>query len=63
MYFKLISIEQEVVVLSFVYRACRGVKDWSLTQTVQGQTLVKGTSFPLPPYTLVYIDLKGGQCP
>jgi hypothetical protein len=49
-----------VVVLLFVYRACRGVKDRSSTQSVQGQTSIKGTSFLLPPHTLVYIDLKGG---
>jgi hypothetical protein len=52
-----------VVVLFFVYRDCRGAKDRSSTQSVQGKTSIKGTSFLLPPHTLVYIELKGGQCP
>jgi hypothetical protein len=39
--FELISIEQEVVVLLFVYRAHRGAKDRSSNWRVQGQMSVK----------------------
>jgi hypothetical protein len=52
-----------LVVLLFVYKAHRGVKDWSSTQRMKGQTPKKGTSFLLPPHTLVCIDLKGSQFP